>query len=144
MLRYLSEERDYRGYVPGRGWAHAVAHTADAVDELIKIHSLPNVKRMQLLDAVRDVMANGDAVFTHNEDGRMAEAVKSSFMNIAAADKTAWIESVTAVKGKGTLPEDMYLMINLRNLLTGVYFKLPEEDAARPVLEDAIRSINIT
>jgi hypothetical protein len=28
-LRYLAAERDPRGYVQGKGWAHALAHTAD-------------------------------------------------------------------------------------------------------------------
>jgi len=141
MIRYLHEERDYRGFVTGRGWAHAVAHTADAVDELVQISTLSNEKRLGLLDAIRDVMANSDAVFTHNEDGRMAEAVKSAFLNLPAADKSAWIKSAAAVERSGSFPEDMYLLINLRNLLTGVYFKLPGDDGTRPVLEDAIRSV---
>lgn len=142
MIRYLSEERDYRGYVPGRGWAHAVAHTADAVDELVKIPSLPREKVMRLLAVVSDVMANSDAVFAHNEDGRMAEAVKTAFMNLPAWDKAGWIERAATVERSGRFPEDMYLLLNLRNLLTGVYFRLPEDDAARPVLEEAIRSIH--
>src|SRR6266702_7175370 len=33
LLRYGHEERDWRGYVEGKGWAHALAHLADALDE---------------------------------------------------------------------------------------------------------------
>jgi hypothetical protein len=33
-LRYLALEQDLRGFVPPNGWAHAVAHTADWLDEL--------------------------------------------------------------------------------------------------------------
>ena len=32
VLRYLAAEKDLRGYVAGKGWAHAVAHTADVLD----------------------------------------------------------------------------------------------------------------
>lgn len=30
-LEYLLRERDERGYLPGVGWVHASAHTADAL-----------------------------------------------------------------------------------------------------------------
>jgi hypothetical protein len=31
LVAYCEGERDLRGFVPGRGWAHAVAHAADEV-----------------------------------------------------------------------------------------------------------------
>lgn len=34
VLRYAQTERDFRGYVAGSGWAHASAHTSDALDAL--------------------------------------------------------------------------------------------------------------
>src|SRR5919201_610172 len=33
LLRYAREERDWRGYVRGKGWAHAMAHLAGTLDE---------------------------------------------------------------------------------------------------------------
>src|SRR5437588_4279590 len=33
LLRYAREERDWRGYVKGKGWAHVAAHLSDALDE---------------------------------------------------------------------------------------------------------------
>jgi hypothetical protein len=33
LLDYAASERDLRGFVPGKGWAHAAAHVADAFDE---------------------------------------------------------------------------------------------------------------
>jgi len=35
VIDYMIREEDLRGYVKGQGWAHASAHTADALDELV-------------------------------------------------------------------------------------------------------------
>jgi hypothetical protein len=34
LLRFMREEQDRRGFVEGKGWAHAIAHAADALDDL--------------------------------------------------------------------------------------------------------------
>ncbi|MGG0655210.1 DUF2785 domain-containing protein [Rummeliibacillus pycnus] len=36
LLLYLDLEQDLRGFIPEKGWAHSVAHTADAMNELVK------------------------------------------------------------------------------------------------------------
>lgn len=36
LLLYLDLEQDLRGFIPEKGWAHSIAHTADAIDELVK------------------------------------------------------------------------------------------------------------
>ena len=36
LLVYMEAEKDLRGFVPGKGWAHSIAHAADAFDELAK------------------------------------------------------------------------------------------------------------
>lgn len=35
LIRYYEEEQDLRGFMPEEGWAHAAAHGADALDELV-------------------------------------------------------------------------------------------------------------
>lgn len=36
VMEYLDKERDWRGYIPGKGWAHAAAHAADTLDDLVQ------------------------------------------------------------------------------------------------------------
>lgn len=40
VLDYFSREVDLRGYVEGKGWAHAVAHTADLLDEFAQCEEI--------------------------------------------------------------------------------------------------------
>ncbi len=35
LMKYIQMEQDFRGYVKEKGWAHSVAHCADAIDELV-------------------------------------------------------------------------------------------------------------
>lgn len=73
---WLVRERDLRGFVPGKGWAHAVAHGADALGALAGSHALDRLELTVLLDVVADrLVAPTSARFVHGEDDRLALAV---------------------------------------------------------------------
>ena len=40
IATWYVRERDLRGFVPGKGWAHAVAHGADALGALGRLPHL--------------------------------------------------------------------------------------------------------
>jgi hypothetical protein len=69
-------ERDQRGYVPGRGWVHAVAHGADLVGQLARSRHLAAMEQTALLDVVADrLLAPTSYVWRHGEDERIAYTV---------------------------------------------------------------------
>ena len=35
LLSYVQQEKDFRGYVDGKGWAHSIAHVSDALNDLV-------------------------------------------------------------------------------------------------------------
>ena len=47
-------ERDLRGFVAGKGWAHAVAHGADALGALARSRQSGRLELTVLLDVVAD------------------------------------------------------------------------------------------
>ena len=51
---WFLRERDLRGYVPGKGWAHAVAHGADAIGSLAESPHLGPNELTVLLDVIAD------------------------------------------------------------------------------------------
>ena len=75
VTTWFVREKDTRGYVPGKGWAHTVAHGADALGCLARsphfwIHELT-----VLLDVLADrLLLPADAVFTAGEPDRLAAA----------------------------------------------------------------------
>lgn len=73
-LSWWLRERDQRGYVPGAGWAHAIAHGADAVGVLAKSTHLAAPELTALLDVIADRIETLDRVLVHGEPDRMALA----------------------------------------------------------------------
>ncbi|WP_285399662.1 DUF2785 domain-containing protein [Lysinibacillus sp. fls2-241-R2A-57] len=71
LLAYLSAETDVRGYVPGKGWAHSVAHMADAIDELVKNPKLDIATYIEIVSALWNAILKENYAFIHNEDERI-------------------------------------------------------------------------
>ena len=72
---WLVRERDVRGFVPGKGWAHGVAHGADAIGVLAASPHFRLPELTVLLDVVPDrVLIPTPAPLTSGEPDRLAAA----------------------------------------------------------------------
>ncbi|MGE7694598.1 DUF2785 domain-containing protein [Lysinibacillus sp. NPDC094177] len=71
VLAYLAAEKDVRGYVPVKGWAHSVAHMADAIDELVKNPKLNKASYSEIVIALWNAISQENYAFIHNEDERI-------------------------------------------------------------------------
>lgn len=75
IATWLLEEQDLRGFVPGKGWAHAVAHGADALATLARSPHVGKAELNVLLDVISERLALPVAeLFTHGEPDRLATA----------------------------------------------------------------------
>lgn len=72
---WFVRERDLRGFVPGKGWAHAAAHGADVLAALAGSEAMGRLELTVLLDVLADrlVTETGDRL-VHGEDDRLALA----------------------------------------------------------------------
>jgi hypothetical protein len=74
-IRWLVRERDLRGYIPGNGWAHTVAHGADLLLALSLSRHFREGELMVLLDAVADrLLEPTNHRLVHGEEERLAYA----------------------------------------------------------------------
>jgi hypothetical protein len=71
---WLVRERDVRGFVPGKGWAHAIAHGADVLGALAKSEALGRLELTVLLDVIADRLLTESDRLLHGEDDRLAAA----------------------------------------------------------------------
>ncbi|XRD23452.1 DUF2785 domain-containing protein [Lysinibacillus fusiformis] len=62
---------DVRGFVPGKGWAHSVAHVSDALDELVKNPKIMKTAYDDLLHALWSMYLQPLYIFIHDEDERL-------------------------------------------------------------------------
>ena len=72
---WLIRERDLRGFVPAKGWAHAVAHGADAVAALAGAEAMGRLELTVLLDVIADrLLLPTDQHLVQGEPDRLAHA----------------------------------------------------------------------
>ena len=124
-LEYAASERDLRGFVPGKGWAHAAAHVADALGECVSSRYAAATESRLVLDALCSLPSRSAEVFGAEEDERIA-------IPLAAAVEL----------GKLSLPEaaralepgdDRVERINRKHIARSLYFRLERPDELLPV-----------
>ncbi len=71
LLAYVKAEMNVRGFVPGKGWAHSVAHVSDAMDELVKNPKIKKIAYDDLLHALWSIYLQPHYIFIHDEDERL-------------------------------------------------------------------------
>jgi hypothetical protein len=76
-LEALTRERDLRGWVPDKGWAHATAHTADLLKFLARSPRLAADDAARIVDSVAYRLRTAGQVFVWGEDVRLASALRS-------------------------------------------------------------------
>jgi len=72
---WFVREQDLRGFVPGKGWAHSVAHGADAIAGLGSSMSMGRLELIVLLDVLADrLLEPTEHRLVHGEADRLAAA----------------------------------------------------------------------
>lgn len=75
LASWFLREEDLRGFVPGQGWAHAVAYGADAIGALAGSAAIGQLELTVLLDVLAErLIAPTEHRFVHGEADRMALA----------------------------------------------------------------------
>ncbi|GAB3196334.1 DUF2785 domain-containing protein [Nocardioides hungaricus] len=78
LAAWLLRERDLRAFVPGKGWAHAVAHGADTLGTLASSPHLAQPELTVILDVIADrVLLPVEQLFCSGEPDRLAFATMS-------------------------------------------------------------------
>jgi hypothetical protein len=95
----LTRERDERGFVPGKGWHHSVAHTADLLKALGRSPRLTPTGQRRILAGVVLKTSASQTFWTWGEDDRLAAAelaiVKRDDYDATALD--GWLDRFVAV-----------------------------------------------
>ena len=127
VLGYLPQEKDLRGYVPGEGWAHAAAHTADVLDDLALCTELGAGDLREILRLAAATMAESRFVYTHDEQERMSIAAFAvlSRQVLSGAEVKEWLDGLAAAPNEHQAMLDrFYCRLNLKQFVTSLTFRL--------------------
>lgn len=147
MLVYLSKEKDLRGYLPGKGWAHALAHAADALDELALCPELGKPALLDLLQGIREAVLGAAVVLVDDEDERLVTAVLSSLQRqlLSASDLSRWVSGFASFALPPTYQEWLRKRTNIKHFLRSLYFRLSYEAGIgllEPTLSETLQELS--
>ena len=154
-LQYLAAEKDPRGYVPVKGWAHALAHTADLLLVLAENKNTGATEHIRILQGIAQKLIDAkNWVYVHGEDDRLSAAVlivlRRGLLDLPVIKE--WLDSLTnpkngSWKGAWTREESTRAFFNVRNFLRSLYLQvttendLPNQDESEKIILEAIQSL---
>jgi len=153
-LWYLNAEKDPRGHIPVKGWAHALAHTADLMLVLGKNRNIEKVDLENILQGIANKLIHStNWVYIHGEDDRLANAVTMILQrNLVTTDfLKIWLKSFTEPEqswnGAYTDEDQAKAFHNVRNFWRSLSEtirttdELPEKEAITQLVYEALDNL---
>jgi hypothetical protein len=134
LLLYAREEKDWRGYVKDKGWAHAMAHLADALDVCAQNPRHSTRDHQQVMELLRD-LAKVTTPLYHEEDIRLATVAYHiiACKEVGEDFLSRWLDSCFVVRDPNVAT--WRRASNMKNFLRSLYFLLLWDNMALSLLE---------
>ena len=137
VLNYLEQEQDLRGFVQPGGWAHAVAHTADLLDEFAVNEHCQTPELENILNAIANKVA-AKSVWLFDEEDRLSYAaarvsgrdlLSSEFVKTCLEDLAVRVSQADEQKSN-SIPRH-----NAKGFLRSLYFQVLKLEPSSKHLE---------
>jgi hypothetical protein len=133
LINYINSENDLRGFVPGKGWAHSIAHVADAFDELILNNKIEQKDLLDMLRPLWEKILVSDSVYVHGEDERMVTPILAMLekgMDVGEIEQLLKGVPAELKRRKEHVKEENYwfLETNCKTFLKSFYIKISSRD----------------
>ncbi|MBC1706590.1 DUF2785 domain-containing protein [Listeria welshimeri] len=119
----LKKEQNMLSFVEGKGWSHCIAHTADALDELIYQPTIKNSDVKIIMNSISDFYKKNTVILIGEEDERLSNIIITAlFMKkISYEEVTNWLITL-AESIPNLLPE--IPLINIKQFTQTLLIKL--------------------
>jgi hypothetical protein len=140
---YFELEKDLRGYILDKGWAHSIAHAADALDSIVASSYYSHKQILIILEMIGEKACVNNHYFINGEDDRIAEVVIQIVKrNILKKDILInWVQQLGGFERLGIYPQDEIKRGNTKNLLRSVYFKLLDISGSEVITNEIIKTL---
>ena len=145
VVDYFLKEKDLRGYVEHKGWAHSVAHAEDVLDDLALCSEIEYKELLYILEIIKEKVCISNYVYINEEDERLVTAVISIINRGLISDKELckWINSFSNYKKTGLYPEDDNLLTNVKSFLRSLYFRIIKLENKKSLVEGIRKGLEI-
>ncbi len=151
LLDYLEREQDLRGFVldedesgEPKGWAHAVAHTADALDELVQCKEIENEELLEILNGIQQKAAESKAVYVYAEDERLVTPIIAALGRklLTPSEVQSWLAAfLPLAQQKEPFPDCYRQAQNVKNFLRSLYFRARKPETAETIGENSATAL---
>lgn len=147
-LAYLKAEQDLRGYVPVKGWAHSVAHTADLLTALAGHFDVEADDLERLLYAMSDkVLAPARQALVEKEGFRLGRAVIAVLQRdlLPTERVVAWLDAIAGDQPRRTtfvVGQDNARYHNTEQFLAALHLMLTYKDLPERVREALLPAVH--
>ena len=143
LLDYIPREKDLRGFVPVKGWAHAIAHAADGAGELMECPELEKQTATALAYALTDRVATGEAPLFYGERERVCAALRVLWRRgrWSGEEWLAYAQGLASrmqTRGDG---QQCRIAYGARDFLNALYFALRAEENSQTVTSALERAL---
>lgn len=143
-LQYLMKEKDLRGFVEKKGWAHAVAHGADLLASIAKHPFSTEEDALKILTNINQIFSIATG-FKDDEEERIARSfVTLSQHHLTESQLSAWLieqaQTLKELKNDSNKLQSYYALLAFKNFLKSVYFLLERENIHES-MQDTIKKL---
>ncbi|WP_232696845.1 DUF2785 domain-containing protein [Brevibacillus daliensis] len=130
VFDYLRREKDLRGYIEEKGWAHATAHAADMLDELAQCLELQSADLIAILNLIQESVQEERMVFSYEEDERLTTAaIQIMERNLLSKEQIIqWVLSFYEQLSANGGIEAYRKKINTKHFVRCMFFRLENQD----------------
>lgn len=124
---YLKSEKDTRGFVEGKGWAHSVAHGADVLAALVKHPKFRIEESKVILKTIQNCLFK-NATYIDEEDERLVFVIETLIeKNVDETILAQWIHQILndlemLHTSEGFSNQYFRTKFNISNFLKSLYF----------------------
>ncbi|PEE44613.1 DUF2785 domain-containing protein [Bacillus pseudomycoides] len=128
LITYMNLETDYRGYVHDKGWAHSVAHAADAFNELVHSAHISCSCYEEIAHCILNKIFIYSALYHNNEDERIVSPLLSMLYYDFSREQLfsiiyKKIKRLPQFKKRLSYHEYCILCANLKTFLRTLFFR---------------------
>ncbi|MEC5425466.1 DUF2785 domain-containing protein [Virgibacillus sp. C22-A2] len=128
LVLYIEQEQDVRGLVSEKGWAHSIAHIADALVELVRQEDFPLDKMGDIFLSIYNKMCFSEDYFQFEENERMVIPVDALLERGLNAAEICERIGQTGKDLREKFPIDSLPLLiyrsNIKQFLSSLYFHL--------------------
>lgn len=131
VIEYYISEKDLRGYIEKSEWAHAAAHGADVMDELVQCRECNEDIIKEILNAFKKILHNGKYIFHTEEDERICRVVFRIMKGNLLSNQGIinWIEELSECASWQNNRIQYIARVNSKNFIRCLYFKTMHYDS---------------